>query len=394
MRTGCLFVAHFPCAAEARRDPSLAGGPLILAESDHLKRVLDCSAAAEAAGVRPGLPFQEAIALCPDAAFLPADPVLYRDAWDAVLDALDEVSPEVEDAGLGTAYLNLTGLAGHYRDEAEMAERLIAAGREAAGLTGSAGVAAGKFPALAAAISGAPGEATAVPDGREAEFLAPLDISLLPASGEALRRLRLLGLDMIGEVACLPAGGLLVQFGREGQRLWELSNGMDLEPLRPRRRPEVIEARFSFEEPVVGLEVIVAGGKQLLSRLQGALRGRSARELALRAELATGRTWERRLVFREAVSEKDRLAFVLRSTLANAPPPAPVRSLALRLAGLGGETGKQLALGERGRLQRQLEEAVRQLKARYGFSPVFRCVDAEPWSVIPEERQILVESDA
>jgi DNA polymerase-4/protein ImuB len=64
------------------------------------------------------------------------------------------------------------------------------------------------------------------------------------------------------------------------------------------------------------------------------------------------------------------------------------------LSGLTGETGKQMNLGERGRLQRQLEECIRQLKSRYGHSPIFRCVDVEPWSVIPEERQILVESDA
>jgi hypothetical protein len=67
--------------------------------------------------------------------------------------------------------------------------------------------------------------------------------------------------------------------------------------------------------------------------------------------------------------------------------------LTLRLDGLTGEKGKQLSLGEHARLQKQLEEAIQQLKARYGYSPVYRCVDVEPWSVIPEERQILVESD-
>ena len=65
----------------------------------------------------------------------------------------------------------------------------------------------------------------------------------------------------------------------------------------------------------------------------------------------------------------------------------------IREHGLTGETGSQLTLGQKGRLQKQLEEAIRQLKARYGYSPIFRCVDVEPWSVIPEERQILVESD-
>ena len=58
------------------------------------------------------------------------------------------------------------------------------------------------------------------------------------------------------------------------------------------------------------------------------------------------------------------------------------------------ETGKQLSLGQRARQERQLREAIQQLKTRYGHSPVYRCVDVEPWSVIPEDRQILVESDA
>ena len=123
------------------------------------------------------------------------------------------------------------------------------------------------------------------------------------------------------------------------------------------------------------------------------LRGRAARELTLQAELESGRGWEHRIVLREAVSEDARLAFVLRSSLQNTPPPNAVRSISLRLGGLSGETGKQLSLGERSRVQRHLEEAIRQLKARYGYSPIFRCVDVEPWSVIPEDRQILVESD-
>jgi hypothetical protein len=116
--------------------------------------------------------------------------------------------------------------------------------------------------------------------------------------------------------------------------------------------------------------------------------------MTLQAELSSGCGWEQRLVFREAVSENDRMLFLLRSSLANFPPPEAVNSLSLQLGGLAGESGKQLHLGDRPRLQRQLEEAIQQLKARYGYSPVYRCLDMEPWSVIPEERQILVESDA
>jgi DNA polymerase-4/protein ImuB len=124
------------------------------------------------------------------------------------------------------------------------------------------------------------------------------------------------------------------------------------------------------------------------------LAGRAARELTLQAELESGRTWQHRLVFREPVSEDERLTFLLRTALINFPPPQAIRSLSLRLSSLTAESGKQLSLGQKQRQQRQIEEAIRQLKTRYGYSPVYRCVDVEPWSVIPEDRQILVESDA
>jgi DNA polymerase-4/protein ImuB len=88
------------------------------------------------------------------------------------------------------------------------------------------------------------------------------------------------------------------------------------------------------------------------------------------------------------------LAFLLRTALTNSPPPQAIRSLSLRLSNLAGESGKQLSLGQKQRQQRQLEEAIRQLKTRYGYSPVYRCVEVEAWSAVPEDRRILVESDA
>lgn len=377
-----------------QRDPALAGRPLIVGDADQPKQALACSEEAAAWGVQPGMSVRQALGLCPGAAVLPPDPVLYRARWEAVLDALGAVTPEVEDDGLGRAYLNVEGMSGHYRDEAALADRVIALVREASGLPAAVGLAAGRFPAFAAAAGAPAGEARVVAAGQEAAFLAPLPVELLPVSAEVISRLRLFGLETIGEVAALSLPELQSQFGREGERLWELANGRDASPLRPRPAVAEVEAGLSFETPVAGVDVMVAAAKQLLSRLRPALRGRAARELVLQAELLTGRGWERRIVLREAVNDSERLAFVLRSSLLAAPPPNAVRSLSLRLAGLTGETGKQLSLDGRVRLQRQLEEAVRQLKTRYGASPIYRCLDVEAWSVIPEERQILVESDA
>jgi len=388
-----VSIPHFAAAVEVVRDPGLRDLPLVIGDSDRPKRVYDCSPFLTRRGIFPGLAIRKAKSICPEAVYLPPDHVLYGNRWRAVLDALEQVSPQVEDAGFGSSYVDLTGLAAHYAGRDSLAAAVLAAVRDACGLEASLGVAESKFTAFAAARTSRPGGFTVVPTGREAAFLAPLDVGLLPVAVETVERLRRLGLETIGEVAAISLPALQMQFGGEGQRLWRLASGCDEDGLRPRRRVETLEAALSFEAPVSGIDVLVAASKQLLSRLRLPLRGRAARELTLQADLVTDRGWEKRLVFREAVSESDRLAFVLRSALTASPPPAAVRGLSLRLAGLTGESGKQLALGRRGRLQNQLEEAVRQLKARYGHSPVYRCVDVESWSVVPEDRQVLVESD-
>ncbi|HEY7465186.1 MAG TPA: DNA polymerase Y family protein [Dehalococcoidia bacterium] len=404
MRVAFVSIPRFPCAVETQRNPALARRPFIVGDADQPKRVLDCSAAAAAQGVSPGLTIRQALARCPDAAILAPDAVSYRRAWESVLDALGCISPEIEDADLGGAYVDVHGLAPfsgglgvspslHYSNDATLCDHLFQTIKQSNGLEAAIGLANGKFPAFAAATCASPGESQAVPVGGEGGFLAPLPVDLLPIDPEIVFRLRLFGIEAIGGVAALSLPELQSQFGARGRRLWRLANGADDEPLYPRPLVEKLEAGLSFEAPVAGIEVLVAAAKQLLSRLNPTLRGRAARELILQAELISGRGWERRIVLREAVSENQRLDFVLRASLQNAPPPNAVRNISLRLAGLTGESGKQLSLGERGRLQRQLEECIRQLKARYGYSPVFRCVDVEPWSVVPEERQILVESD-
>jgi nucleotidyltransferase/DNA polymerase involved in DNA repair len=394
MRVAFVYIPRFPCAVEVQRRPDLAGQPLIVGDAEQPKRILDCSQEAYEAGVRYGMNLRKALGLCPQAAVLPPDPVLYRSRWRGVLDALDEIAPQVEDEELGRAYLNVAGLERHYRDDGHLAARICETVRAASGLLPRIGIAGGKLPARAAASSVEPGGVCAVPPGSEAAFLAPMDVDLLPVEVDVVERLRMLGLETLGEVAALSLPELQSQFGFEGARIWELANGADRDPIRPREHREEIVAGLSFEAPVAGVDVLIAGARQLLSRLRLPLKGRAARELTLQAELSSGRGWEQRLVFREAVSENDRLLFLLRSSLANFPPPEAVNSLSLQLGGLAGESGKQLHLGDRPRLQRQLEEAIQQLKARYGYSPVYRCLDMEPWSVIPEERQILVESDA
>ena len=393
MRIACVLIPHFAAAVERRRDPALNSRPLVIGETpDQRKAVLDCSPEAEAQGVRAGMPLRQALAVCREAVFLPPHPSRYSDVFDSVLVVLEDFSPEVEQTSLGRAYLNAGGLARHYEGELDLGERIIRLLREASGLVAGVGLAEGKFVAWAAAVTSEPGQVCTVPAGKESEFLRPLDVSLLPASPDTLRRLDLYGLRSMGDLASLSPGPLQAQFGGEGMRLWELARGIDSEPLRPRHREEVMSETLRFPTVAVSVEALVVACRRLLVRLHWRLRGRAARRLRLRAALWGGRSWEKTLTFHEAVTDWERMLFIAKSVLANATLPAPVEELTIELSGITEERGRQSTLfAEKAGLRRQLGETVRQLRARWGRPLVSRVVEVEPWSRLPERRHALID---
>jgi hypothetical protein len=54
------------------------------------------------------------------------------------------------------------------------------------------------------------------------------------------------------------------------------------------------------------------------------------------------------------------------------------------------EAGHELAHGE---VPVSLKDAVRELKLRLGHSPLYRVVEVDPWSRIPERRHALLSFD-
>jgi DNA polymerase-4/protein ImuB len=74
--------------------------------------------------------------------------------------------------------------------------------------------------------------------------------------------------------------------------------------------------------------------------------------------------------------------------------PGPLTDLGVELRGLVPAVGQQLSLpNARAMLRSRLEESLRQLKARYGYCPVGRVVEMEPWSRVPERRLALIDFD-
>jgi DNA polymerase-4/protein ImuB len=392
----CVHIPRFAVEVERQRRPEIAARLILMGEAS----VFDCSLGAEASGVRRGMRMSEAIGLCPRAVVLSPDLPYYQRRFEEVLDFLEGYSPQVERGPLGTAFLSLDGLAD---DPEPFAEGLIAELHRRLGFMASVGIAGGKFAARVAATTTRSGLAKVIPSGEEAAFLAPLPIDHLPA-GESMRwRLQLLGLETMGDIARLPLGAFQQQFGLEGKRCWELANGIDREPLLPLVKEETVVRRLQLPAPAVTLEAILAGLERLLYAAYGddGRRGRWAclpvrqvRKAVVRASLDGGGSWELPIPFREALADPRDAWFAVRSAVERRPPERPVEELEVELVGLSAESGKQAALFEsKGRLWRQIEESVHQLRARQGRALIGKVVEVEPWSRIPERRAALVDFD-
>jgi DNA polymerase-4 len=122
-------------------------------------------------------------------------------------------------------YLDLSG----FPRAREIAQAVQTAVRGSTSLTCSIGVGSSKTVAKIASDRRKPGGLTVVPPGREAAFLAPLDIRLLPGLGPRTEeRLRALGIETLGALAALGDDELRVTLpGKVGALLRDRARGID-----------------------------------------------------------------------------------------------------------------------------------------------------------------------
>jgi DNA polymerase-4 len=253
-----VIVAHldldaFFAAVEELERPELRRLPLVVGGDPEGRGVVStANYAARRFGIRSAMSSAEARRRCPHAVFLRPRHRVYRDYSAAVWRAVGEVCPTVERIGLDEGYLDVGEVAGDFVRARAVAEAVQAAVLAATRLTCSLGVATCKVVAKVASDRRKPGGLTVVPPGREAAFLAPLDVRVLPGVGpKAEARLRASGIETIGELAALGDDALArVLPGSVGRLLRDRANGVDPRALETEVETISISTEETFDRDI------------------------------------------------------------------------------------------------------------------------------------------------
>jgi len=316
VRTVVVWCPDWPVVSATAAAGVAASEPVAVVFAN---RVVACSAAARAEGVRRGLRRREAQSRCPGLVVLPHDPGRDARAFEPVVAAVEELAPGVEVLRPGMCAVAARGPARYFGGDQVVAAKLSTHVIETAQVACAVGIADGRFAAGLAARRGAivpegggsprgtivpredlPG-GTVVPEGmdlpggtvvqpgRSRAFLAPFPVDTLdlPELTDLLRRL---GLRTLGAFADLPARDVLARFGPDGGRAHRLARGLDERPLAARTPAPELSVQVELDPPAERVDTAAFAARSLAEELHEGLtrRGLACTRLAIEAQTEHG----------------------------------------------------------------------------------------------------------
>ncbi len=256
-------------------DPALNNRPVIVGGSPFQRGVVaGCSREARQFGVHSAMPLRQAFQLCPQGVFLHPHFVHYSQYSDRITEILIDSAPLVEKASVDEFYMDVSGCERAFR------KNLFDWGKDMkhyingeTGLPLTFGLASNKLVAkVATNVAKSLGDLI-VPHGKEAEFLAPRVIRMLPGVGKVMEpELRAMGMRLIGDIARLPERMFVHIYGKSGKMLHEHSRGIDYTPVIPYRKQKSLGAEHTFDEDTLDVREMLAVLQHLSTRIGRDLR--------------------------------------------------------------------------------------------------------------------------
>lgn len=266
-RIACVLIPDFAMAVCLRMDASLCGQPVVLAETESdSSPVYAASKEAADTSVTREMTIAQARSYCPELVVKLRSTKTENAASDKIRHLLFTASPLIEQADDGCFFLDASGLNWLYKDEPQLAMKLLSLITPLK-LPVKVGIAANKFVARVAALVSSVDSFTVVEAGAKRRFLNHLSVDYLPLPEDIREKLLALGLKTIGQVAAFPSNEMTTRFGSEGADISRLSRGEDTDFFLPQQSRTQLFARVSLFEPLQSAQAVVLHVEKTLTGL-------------------------------------------------------------------------------------------------------------------------------
>jgi DNA polymerase-4 len=218
----------FFASIEQRDHAEWRGRPVAITNGLQGSCIITCSYEARSYGIKTGMRLKQARQLCPELIQCPARPERYATTSAAIMDALQDITPDIEIFSVDEAFLDVTHcqrLLGTPPQIARLAKQKIF---ETSEILCSIGISGDKTTAKFAAKLSKPDGLTVIPPWEAAERLHDVAVTELCGVAEGIGRfLAGYGIRTCGEVKNLPISVLARRFGNPGRRIWYMCQGQD-----------------------------------------------------------------------------------------------------------------------------------------------------------------------
>lgn len=224
----------FFISCEMARNPELKGKPAAVAGNPRSRHgiILAANYDARKYNVKTTLVVHEARKLCPQLILVPPDRDLYSTKSKEVMSILSRYSPVIEQNSIDEAWMDLTGCEALFGKPLDIAKRIMDDIRSELDLWCSIGISDNKFLAKMASEMKKPLGITEIYAKDVKDKIWPLPVRDMYGIGKQTeKRLINLAVNTIGDLAKFDRSLLKKLFGKYGDELHCLANGIDTSPV-------------------------------------------------------------------------------------------------------------------------------------------------------------------
>lgn len=343
----------FYASVEQRDNPDYRGKPVVVGadprEGAGRGVVAACSYEARRYGIHSALPISQAYRHCPRAIYLRPDFEKYSRVSRQIRAIFHSLTPRVEPLSIDEAFLDVSSRVQSLEDARRLAQQLKRKIYQKQHLTASIGIGPSKFVAKIASDLKKPNGLVLVPAEYVQRFLDPLPTARIWGVGPRTEeKLKKMGIVTIAQLRVVERDLLLRRFGKSGDHLWRLANGIDDRDVITERAIKSISNETTFSEDVSSEEKLEQTLDRLCRKVSKRLvrHGIRGRTVTLKLRYSDFTTITRQISVRDATDQASLLLYCCQKLLhSNRDEKQRIRLIGVSVSSLtSGDARGQLSL--------------------------------------------------